>query len=52
MNAAWQRLAHWLTAYGFRVKHGMTAIRHFFIDYNGVDLHPSRGGVPYNSYLE
>jgi hypothetical protein len=32
--------AHWLTASGFRVKPGMTAIRHFLIDYNGVDLHP------------
>jgi hypothetical protein len=34
--------AHCLTAFGFRVKPGMTVIRDFLNDYNGFDLHPGK----------
>jgi hypothetical protein len=34
--------ARWLTASGFRVKPGMTAIPGFINDYNGFDLHPPK----------
>ncbi|MGD9973595.1 MAG: hypothetical protein AB7S77_11070 [Desulfatirhabdiaceae bacterium] len=36
--------AQWLTTPGFRVKPGMTPIRHLLNDYNRVDLHPGRDG--------